>query len=63
MFSRTKGREKKKDWKFDISKVRCYNCQEMGHYSRECSNPRKERKKEHNTLHLACEGDDSSMML
>ncbi|CAA6654616.1 unnamed protein product [Spirodela intermedia] len=29
----------------DKSKVRCYNCQGMGHYSNECRNPKKERPK------------------
>ena len=28
---------------FDIREVRCYTCQEYGHYSRDCTKPRKER--------------------
>lgn len=28
----------------DKSKVRCYNCQEMGHYAGDCKNPRVERQ-------------------
>jgi hypothetical protein len=63
MFSCTKGKEKKKDFKFDISKVRCYNFQELGHFSRECTNPRREQKKEHGNLHLAiCDNDDDSRL-
>ena len=33
----------KKKSTFDIRKVRCYNCQEYGHFSRDCAEPRKER--------------------
>lgn len=53
MFSRNKEKDKQKYRKFDKSKVRCYNCQDYGHYSRECPNPRKEAKKEHEILQLA----------
>ena len=27
----------------DIHKVHCYTCQEYGHYSRDCTEPKKER--------------------
>ena len=33
----------KKKRNFDISKVRCYTCQQYGHYSRDCTEPKKER--------------------
>ncbi|XP_073351713.1 uncharacterized protein [Aegilops tauschii subsp. strangulata] len=33
----------KKKGNFDIRKVRCYNCQEYGHYSKDCTEPRKKR--------------------
>lgn len=33
----------KKKRNFDIRKVRCYTCQEYGHYSRDCTEPKKER--------------------
>ncbi|XBI21614.1 hypothetical protein VPH35_062717 [Triticum aestivum] len=33
----------KKKGNFDIRKVRCYNCQEYGHYSKDCTEPRKQR--------------------
>ncbi|CAM0873611.1 unnamed protein product [Alopecurus aequalis] len=36
------GAGKKKN-NFDIRKVRCYNCQDYGHFSRDCTEPRKER--------------------
>ena len=32
----------KKKGNFDIRKVRCYNCQEYGHYSKDCTEPRKQ---------------------
>lgn len=61
MFTHVRGRDKQR---FDISKVRCYNCQELGHYSRECAKPRKETKKEHENLHLAiCDNDDDPRLL
>ena len=33
----------KKKGNFDIRKVRCYTCQEYGHYSKDCTEPRKQR--------------------
>ena len=27
---------------FDIRKVRCYNCQDYGHFTKDCTTPRKE---------------------
>ncbi|XBH61515.1 hypothetical protein VPH35_115936 [Triticum aestivum] len=33
----------KKKRNFNIRKVRCYTCQEYGHYSRDCTEPKKER--------------------
>jgi hypothetical protein len=37
----------------DREKVRCYNCQEMGHYSNECTNDNKERADEDGTMNMA----------
>ena len=34
----------KKKSTFDIRKVRCYNCQEYGHYSKDCTEPRKKQR-------------------
>jgi hypothetical protein len=47
----------KKKSTFDIKKVRCYNCQEYGHFSRDCSEPRKER------VHLAIANVDDEPAL
>lgn len=34
--------KQKKHKKFDITKVKCWNCEEMGHFSSDCSQPKKE---------------------
>ena len=31
-----------------MSKVKCYNCNHMGHFSRDCTEPRRERKEQVN---------------
>ncbi|CAH9053889.1 unnamed protein product [Cuscuta epithymum] len=41
--SRYRGGTSKKKSTFDIRKVRCYNCQEYGHFSKDCTAPRKEQ--------------------
>ncbi|XBI07725.1 hypothetical protein VPH35_135582 [Triticum aestivum] len=43
---------------FDIRKVRCYNCQEYGHYSKDCTEPRKQR-----ALLAAATADDEPGLL
>uniref|UniRef100_A0ACD5U5Q9 Uncharacterized protein n=1 Tax=Avena sativa TaxID=4498 RepID=A0ACD5U5Q9_AVESA len=48
----------KKRGNFDIRKVRCYNCQVYGHYSRDCTEPRREQ------AHLAAAtADDEPVLL
>lgn len=34
----------------DISKVKCFNCDEFGHYSRQCRKPRRQRRAEANLV-------------
>ncbi|XBI21608.1 hypothetical protein VPH35_062713 [Triticum aestivum] len=48
----------KKKGNFDIRKVRCYNCQEYGHYSKDCTEPRKQR-----VLLAAATADDEPGLL
>ncbi|XP_073351712.1 uncharacterized protein [Aegilops tauschii subsp. strangulata] len=48
----------KKKGNFDICKVRCYNCQEYGHYSKDCTEPRKQR-----VLLAAATADDEPGLL
>ncbi|XP_073351716.1 uncharacterized protein [Aegilops tauschii subsp. strangulata] len=48
----------KKKGNFDIRKVRCYNCQVYGHYSKDCTEPRKQR-----VLLAAATADDEPGLL
>ncbi|XP_073351711.1 uncharacterized protein [Aegilops tauschii subsp. strangulata] len=48
----------KKKGNFDVRKVRCYNCQEYGHYSKDCTEPRKQR-----VLLAAATADDEPGLL
>jgi hypothetical protein len=58
MLSRYLSGAGKKKSTFDIRKVRCYNCQEYGHFSKDCTAPRKER------AHLAiADVDDEPALL
>jgi hypothetical protein len=41
----------------DRKKVRCYNCQEMGNYSNECTNDKKERNEEDGTINVTIGAD------
>eukprot|EP00253_Pinus_taeda_P031557 PITA_31557 len=43
--NRVKGKEKKKKKDMDISKVKCWACQKMGHYATTCTERKNKRKK------------------
>jgi hypothetical protein len=49
--------EKPKKKKFDKRKIRCNNCNLLGHFKSQCQNPPKERAL------MAKQGDDGDMML
>lgn len=47
-----------------MSKVKCYNCNKMGHFSKHCKEPRKERKGQQQQVNLAkADGDEPTLML
>lgn len=35
--------DQKKEWKFDIKKVKCHNCGRKGHFKKDCTEPKKQR--------------------
>ena len=39
---KNRGCAGKKKSTFDIRKVHCYNCQDYGHFTKDCTTPRKE---------------------
>jgi hypothetical protein len=43
----------------DREKVRCYNCQQMGHYSNECTSDKKERADEDVTINVTIGVDEN----
>ena len=45
------GEKKKKQ--FDKSKVKCYNCQKLGHFTDECELPKKDKSKGKEKKHMA----------
>ncbi|RDX84116.1 hypothetical protein CR513_34885, partial [Mucuna pruriens] len=54
------GSKNSKEWKFDKRKMKCHNCQKLGHYARECWAGEGAKNKPNNRTHLAQdEGIDS----
>ena len=52
-------------WGRDKSRVRCYNCQNYGHYAGECRKPKKEKeqKTEVNLSQVDIDGDEPTLLL
>ena len=46
------GRQQRNPTRKDLSRVHCYNCEKMGHFSRECPDP----PKQHNQAELTHRG-------
>ena len=52
------------EWKFDKRKVRCHNCQKLGHYARDCWQGEGAKNKPKNQANLAQdEGSDSEAVM
>jgi hypothetical protein len=47
----------------DMSTVKCYNCNKNGHFSRDCTQPRKERKGKANLARDASDEAEQSLLL
>jgi hypothetical protein len=47
----------------DMTQVKCYNCNQKGHFSKSCPEPRKERKGQAGQAHLARQDDDEPAAL
>ena len=55
--------EGRKNKQFDKSKVKCYNCQRLGHFSDECELPKKDKSKVKEKMHLAQEDEEEESSL
>ena len=50
------GEQKKNQ--FEKSKVKCYNCQKLGHFEDECELPKRDKSKGTEKIHMAQEDED-----
>jgi hypothetical protein len=46
-----------------MSKIKCYNCNKNGHFSRDCGEPRRERKQQQGRANLAAAEEEEPALL
>ncbi|XP_078436631.1 uncharacterized protein LOC144707400 [Wolffia australiana] len=55
--------EKEEMKPFDISKLKCYNCQKFGHFADKCRLPKKKRPREREETNMVEEAGESALLL
>ena len=55
------GEKKKKQ--FEKSKVKCYNCQKLGHFANDCELPKRDKSKGKEKMNMVQEEEESSLLM